>query len=283
MKKLDCFIKLGKKIYLFEMLPHVLPNIDSDMSWLIESELKKRGVELHLSEKVIGFEGEKKVEKIITEKGEYKIDLVIMAVGVRPDNSLAKKLGLKLGVKGAVSVDEYTRTSNENVYAVGDIAETFDIVTGNKTWVPLATTANKMGYVAGSNIGGKSIKFPGIVGTAITKIFDLEVGRTGLSEEQSKMLNIETVTTKIKAKTRPTYYPGGGEITIKLIADKEGRLLGGQFIGRDVLPRLNALASLLFKKSTVWDAFFDDLAYSPVFAPVWDPLVAAGRVLLRNF
>ncbi|MCD6563427.1 MAG: FAD-dependent oxidoreductase [Thermoproteales archaeon] len=277
------FIKLGKKTYLFEMLPHVLPNIDSDMSWLIESELKKRGVELHLSEKVIGFEGEKKVEKIITEKGEYKIDLVIMAVGVRPDNSLAKKLGLKLGVKGAVSVDEYTRTSNENVYAVGDIAETFDIVTGNKTWVPLATTANKMGYVAGSNIGGKSIKFPGIVGTAITKIFDLEVGRTGLSEEQSKMLNIETVTTKIKAKTRPTYYPGGGEITIKLIADKEGRLLGGQFIGRDVLPRLNALASLLFKKSTVWDAFFDDLAYSPVFAPVWDPLVAAGRVLLRNF
>ncbi len=277
------FAKIGKKTFLFEMLPHVLPNIDNDMAWMIESEMKKYGIELHLSEKVVGFEGDNKVEKIVTEKGEYKVDLVIMAVGVRPDNVLAQKLGLSLGVKGAITVDEYTRTSNENVYAAGDVAETYDIVSGRKAWVPLATTANKMGYVAGTNIGGKSIKFLGIVGTAVTKIFDLEIGRTGLSEEQAKNLGIETVSTKIKAKTRPGYYPGGGEITIKLIADKEGKLLGGQFIGKDILPRLNALASLLFKKSTVWDAFFDDLAYSPYFAPVWDPLVAAGRVLLRNF
>jgi NADPH-dependent 2,4-dienoyl-CoA reductase/sulfur reductase-like enzyme len=172
----------------------------------------------------------------------------------------------------------------ENVYAAGDAAEATNLVTGKPDWFPLAPVANKMGYVAGANAAGLSAEFPGAVGTAITKIFNLEVGRTGLTEERARREGFEPVSVKVETTTRPRYYPGGSRIAVKLIADRRsGRLLGGQIVGGEgVLARVNALAILLAKGGTVEDLFFADLAYAPPFAPVWDPLVLAARVMIRE-
>lgn len=277
-------IKLGKKVLMFEMLPHVMPTLDHDMAERVERELIEHGVELHLSEKVVELGGDGSVSKVVTEKGSYEVDLVFMAVGVRPDTSLAENLGLRIGETRAVWTDKRMRTSMENVYAVGDVAETVNLVTGRRDWIPLAPAANKMGYVAGSNIAGMDIEFPGVVGTAITKAFELEIGRTGLTEAQAKRLGYEAVSATITAKSRAGYYPEPKTVKVKLVADTEtGRLLGAQIVGYEgVLARVNTVAALLPRGATVRDLFFADLAYAPPFAPVWDPLVVAARVLMKK-
>lgn len=183
---------LGKRVLLFEMMPHVLPTtFDEDMAKLIHDELIKNGVELHLNEKVVGFRGgvNGHVNKVITEKGEYNIDKVVMGVGVRPDVDLAVKAGARLGeTGGAVWVNEYMETSVPNVYAAGDVAETWSLITGKRMYVALAPPANKMGgQVAGANaVKGRFLKFPGVLGTAVTKVFSLYVARTGLTERQAR-------------------------------------------------------------------------------------------------
>jgi len=277
-------VRLGKKVLMFEMLPHIMPTLDHDVAKRVERELVEYGVELHLSEKVVEFGGGERVSRVVTEKGSYDVDLVFMAVGVRPDTALAERLGLKLGETRAVWTDSRMRTSLENVYAVGDVAETVNLVTGKRDWIPLAPAANKMGFVAGSNIAGMDIEFPGVVGTAITKAFGLEIGRTGLSEAQAKRLDYDVVSVSISAKTRAGYYPEPKAIKVKLVAEAEsGRLLGAQVVGYEgVLARINTVAALLPWGATVRDLFFADLAYAPPFAPVWDPLVVAARVLMKK-
>lgn len=276
--------RIGKDVLLFEILPHVMPTLDSDVATLLEEELQRNGVELHLGERVVEIEGRGKVEKVVADKGEYRVDAVFVATGVTPEVELAKQLGAELGPTGAVRVNKRMETSVESVYAAGDVAETINLVTGKPDWFPLAPIANKMGYVAGSNVAGLSAEFPGAVGTAITKVFGLEVGRTGLTEERARKEGFDPVSIKVETATRPGYYPGGSRVTVKLIADRQsGRLLGGQVVGGEgVLARVNALATLLAKGGTVEDLFFADLAYAPPFAPVWDPLVVAARVMLRE-
>ena len=275
----------GLDVVLFEMLPHVMPTLDWDMASHIEEEMRRNGVELHTGEPVREFvgDGSGRVRRVVTDKGVYDVDAVILAVGVRPDTRLAEMLGLELGVRGAVKVDSRLRTSMEGVYAAGDVAETFNRVTGKPDWIPLAPTANKMGYVAGTNMAGGDIEFPGVVGTAVTKVFGLEIGRTGLSEEQARKAGFNPLGVHISAKTRPGYYPGGGVLRLKLVADIDsGRLLGVQAVGVEVLPRIDAAAALLYHGASVKDVFFTDLAYAPPFAPAWDPLVIAARVAMRR-
>ncbi len=273
----------GLEVLLFEMLPHVMPSLDGDMATHIEAELRRNGVELHTGEPVRELRGRERVEAVVTDKGSYPVDAVILAVGVKPDTRLAEMLGLELGARGAVRVDPRLRTSMEGVYAAGDVAETFNRVTGKPDWIPLATTANKMGYVAGTNMAGGDIEFPGVVGTAVTKVFGLEIGRTGLSETQAEREGFEPVGVHVAVKTRPGYYPGGGVLRLKLVADRPtGRVLGVQAVGVDVLARIDAAAALLYHGGTVKDLFFTDLAYAPPFAPVWDPLVVAARVAMKK-
>ena len=276
--------RLGKKVTIIEMLPHIMPTLDEDMAEFIEKELRENGVEVKTGEKVVEIAGKDKAEKVVTEKSSYSVDLVFLAVGVEPDVNLAEKLSLEKGYAGAVKVDKRLRTSMENVYAAGDVAETFNIVTGKPDWIPLATTANKMGYVAGSNVVGRSIEFPGVVGTAITKAFRLGIARTGLTEKQARKHGYDPISALVTTKTRPGYYPGGKNIHVKVIADRgSGKLLGAQAVGEEnVLARINAFASLLFKGATVTDLFFDDLAYAPPFSTVWDPLVISARILMRK-
>ncbi|PLJ77947.1 MAG: CoA-disulfide reductase [Thermofilum sp. NZ13] len=278
----DNLVRIGKKVILIELLPHVMPTLDHDMAALVENELVRNGVELHLNETVKEVTGNGKVEKIVTDKGEYRVDAVFFATGVAPETALAEMLGVKKGITGAVSVDASMSTNKEGVYAAGDVAETVNLVTGKPDWFPLAPVANKMGYVAGASLAGLKETFPGAVGTAVTKVFGLEVGRTGLTEERAVKEGFKPVSATITANTRASYYPGSTRMTVKLIADgSTGQLLGAHVVGGDgVLARINALSVLVAKRATVREVFFSDLAYAPPFAPVWDPVIVAARVLL---
>jgi NADPH-dependent 2,4-dienoyl-CoA reductase/sulfur reductase-like enzyme len=277
----EAFVQTGKKVTIVEMLPHVLSNLDLELSRIIEDEFLKKGVILRLGEKVVEFAGKDTVGKVVTDKGEYEADLVVVAVGFRPKVDLAQKIGLELGVTGAIETERTMETNLEDVYACGDCAETTHLITGEKTWIPLGPTANKMGYTAGNNLFGEKLEFPGVLGTAFTKAFDLQIARTGLTEAEARNGGIQTSAVVIKAPTRAHYYPGNDEITLKVVSEKStGKLLGAQCIGREgTVGRINAFAALLYMKARNKDLFFTDFGYAPPFAPVWDPLIQASRVI----
>ncbi|WP_243680098.1 hypothetical protein [Vulcanisaeta souniana] len=180
------------------------------------------------------------------------------------------------------------RTSIDNVYAAGDIAETRNLITGKPYWHPLGTTANKMGFVAGSNIAGRSMVFPGgVVGTSMTKFMNLYIASTGLTTQEAVRHGFRAKVAIITARTKARYYPGGGYVTIKLIVDEDSmRVMGAQVLGDDgsyVLGKIDVLAALMARGgSTVEDLFMNDLAYLPAVTQVWDPLIIAARQFLRN-
>ncbi len=274
------FAAQNKHVTVIELLDRPLPTFDKEISEILKNEMDKR-VTLKLGEMVSEIYGKDKVEKVITNQGEYPADLVIVSTGVKPNVEFAKKLGAKLGETGAIWTNEKMETSVENVYAAGDNAETKNLITGKPTWVPLAPPGNKMGYVAGVNMSGGNLIFPGVVGAQATKFFDLEIGRVGLTEEEAIENGFEIVSKFIKARTRPHYYPNGKDIFLKGVAEKNTKkLLGLQVASYEqVLARLDAFAVALQANFTTKDLFFADLVYAPPFAPVWDPLIVIARVL----
>ena len=278
----EAFLKMGKRIAIFEMMPQVMPSMDEEMAKLVEDKMIENGVELHLNEKVVAFEGNEKVKKIVTEKDEYDVDIVLLSIGVKPNVEFAKKLQLKLGKTGAIKTNEYMESSKAGVYAAGDNAETKNIVTGEETYMPLAPAANKMGRVAGENaVAGNKKIFPGVVGTAITKFFDLHIGKTGLSLKEA---GDDGVAVSIEHGTRSHYYPGNQKINVRLIASKSTHtILGGQIIGKEgVVGRINTLAAAITKKMKAEELAMLDMAYAPPFAPVWDALIVAANVIQKK-
>ncbi|WP_297461823.1 CoA-disulfide reductase [Thermococcus sp.] len=276
----EAFAAQGKKVTLIERNERVMARaFDREVTDILEEEMRKR-INLRTQEITLRIEGKKRVEKVITDAGEYKADLVIIATGIRPNVELAKQIGVRIGETGAIWTNEKMETSVENVYAAGDVAETKHIITGRRVWVPLAPPGNKMGYVAGSNIAGREIHFPGVLGTSVTKFFEVEIGKTGLTEADAIREGYDIRTAFIKASTRPHYYPGARPIWLKGVVDNEtNRLLGLQAVGAEILPRIDTAAAMLTAGFTTRDAFFTDLAYAPPFAPVWDPLIVLARVL----
>lgn len=276
--------RLGKKVLLFEMQDHVMPSLDKEVVKPIEEELIKNGVELHLSEKVVEFMGSHRINKVITNKDSYNVDSVLLAVGVRPNIELAKSIGVELGSTGAIKVDKHMETSIDDVYAGGDNAETIHIVTGKPTYIPLAPAANKMGRVAGENMAGGNSYFPGVVGTSITKAFNLEIGKTGLSLSEAFENGFDAVAVDIVHGVKSHYYPGFSKMSLRLVADRDThRVLGGQLIGYEgVLARVNTLAAVLTAGMTVEDLKMLDLAYAPPFAPVWDIIIVAANVIEKK-
>ncbi|USH00890.1 CoA-disulfide reductase [Thermococcus argininiproducens] len=276
----EAFVVQGKNVTLIGRSERVLrKTFDKEVTDIVEQKLREH-INLRLGEQTLRIEGKERVEKVITDASEYKADLVIIATGIKPNIELAQQLGVKIGETGAIWTNERMQTSVENVYAAGDVAETKHLITGKRVWVPLAPPGNKMGYIAGSNIAGVDITFPGVLGTAITKFMDLEIGKTGLTEQEALKEGYDVKTAFIEARTKPHYYPGGKKIWLKAIADKEsGKLLGLQAVGAEILPRVDAFAVALQAGFTTKDLFFADLAYAPPFAPVWDPLVILARVL----
>lgn len=287
LEMVEALITLGKKVMLFEAANHLLPtSLDTDIASVVADEVIRSGVELHLNEGVIEIRGTSSVKSLLTTKGEYSVDAVVLATGVKPNTKLASEAGIKLGVTGAVEVNEFMETNVEGVYAAGDVAEKTDKITGRKVWVPLAPIANKEGQVAGANaVSGRLLKFRGIVGTAITKYFNLYVARTGLTEKEASRLGIKYESKVIRTKSKAHYYPGASDIYVKLIVSQsDGRLLGAQIIGYDhiVAGYVDVAAVAIERGMTFEDLFFADLSYMPATAPVWHPLVVAARVFSRG-
>ncbi|MBW2659406.1 MAG: FAD-dependent oxidoreductase [Deltaproteobacteria bacterium] len=252
---------------------------DREITDLIEARLAKN-VSLCLHEKITALQGGAGVEQVITDGGSFPADMVILATGIRPDTALAETLGVEIGSTGAIRTDTTMQTSLAGVFAAGDIAESYHLLTGKNGWIALAPAGNKMGYVAGSNMAGGNAVFPGIVGTAITKFQEMEIARTGLTEDEAEKAGFSIRSAMIKAASGPSYYPGHEKIWLKGIAEKEsGRLLGLQAVGKSVLARIDTFSLALQKGCTTADLFFADLAYAPPFSPVWDPLVVLARVL----
>lgn len=282
----EALLALGKKVLIVERSKQVMPSLDSEIAGLVAKELVARGAELHLSEELVELRGQGRVRELVTSAGSYNVDAVILATGIKPNTGLAERAGIKLGVTGAVEVNEYMETSAENVYAAGDVAEKVHRVTGRRVWIPLAPTANKEGHVAGTNaVLGRALRFSGVLGTAITKFFNLYVGKTGLTERETRELGLNYRATTISAKTKAHYYPGSSEVTIKLVIEgSTGRILGAQIAGYDdaVAAYLDALAIAIDRRMTVEELFFADLGYMPAVAPVWHPLITVARVLMRE-
>ncbi|NJF24154.1 CoA-disulfide reductase [Thermococcus sp. Bubb.Bath] len=276
----EAFAAQGMNVTLIERNERVMAKaFDKEITDVLEEEMKKR-INLRTEEITLRIEGSERVEKVITDAGEYKAELVVVATGIRPNIELAKEIGVRIGETGAIWTNERMETSVENIYAAGDVAETRHLITGRRVWIPLAPVGNKMGYVAGSNIAGKEIHFPGVLGTSVTKFFDVEIGKSGLTETEAMREGYDVRSAFIKSTTRPHYYPGARPIWLKGVVDNEtNRLLGVQAVGAEILPRIDTAAAMLTAGFTTKDAFFTDLAYAPPFAPVWDPLIVLQRVL----
>ena len=264
-----------------EMLPQVLPNMDEEFATMAAEEIQRNGVKLALESPVEAFYGRNgEVRAVIAGGKTYPADLVILSVGVRPNAALARDAGIALGPTGAVAVNDRQETNVPGVYSAGDVAEAYHLVTGKPAYIPLGTTANKQGRVAGENAAGGKATFGGVVGTAVVKVFGLEVARTGLTVREAEKEGFDVATATIKSISRAHYYPGHKPLHVKLVFERgTKRLLGAQMVGQEgAALRIDVLAAALHAHWTVEDVGNLDMAYAPPFAPVWDPILIAANV-----
>ncbi len=275
----------GLDVAMIDLASQVLPLLDSDMAIPVARELEALGVHLYLNERLEGFETRNgTVTGVVTPRRTLPADIVILGLGVRPNTKLGAEAGLTLGEKGAIHVTDGLQTSDSGVWAAGDCVATRHVVTGKPVYVALGTVANKQGRIAGINMAGGNLAFPGVAGTAITRVGRSEIARTGLHTADCEGLNLNAVSTTIESTTRAPYYPGAEPMTVKLLAEKgSGRLLGGQIVGgTGAAKRIDVIVTALFTAMTV-DRFVNlDLAYAPPFSPTWDPILIAARNLLRQ-
>ncbi len=260
----------------------IAPSMDKELLEKVTENVIEHGVDLQFETTVNTIEKLKDRLQIQTSSGQLQTDMVIVSTGVRPNAELAVEAGIKVGKSGAILIDEYMQTNMENIFAAGDCAEHNHIVLDESRWVPMAPSANKGGRVAGENMAGAKIRFPGILGTAVSKVFDYTIAQTGLTEKQARKIQTlgEFETTTIKAGSRAHYYPGSQPVTVKLVVDKNTRrVLGAQMVGMaGVAKRLDVLATAITAKMTVEDIGMLDLTYAPPFAPVYDPIHVAANV-----
>ena len=273
--------KLGKNVVVFQLEDRILPQVfDKEVTDILEEEIRKHDVDLRLEEIVGELVGETKVEKVITNKGEYDADLVIVATGVRPNTSFLKNTNINMLPNGAIIVDEFGKTSVEDVYSAGDCATIQNIVTGQDSYVPLATGANKLGRIVGENLAGANNTFQGSLGSSCIKVMDMEAASTGLTEIQAARLGIEVKTKFISDFNQTNYYPGRDKMYVKLVYDANTKvILGGQVAGyKDAVQRANVIAACVFGKLTTNQLGMLDLCYAPPFARTWDILNVVGNV-----
>jgi NADPH-dependent 2,4-dienoyl-CoA reductase/sulfur reductase-like enzyme len=270
-------------VTVVEMADHILPSLlDKNMAKIVERELEANGVKIILGESVeeiLGRDGQ--IKGIRTSaKRDIDSDLIVLGTGVRPNSEIARDAGVELGYANAIKVDEYMRTNIPDIFAAGDCATARNYITNKDTYVPLGTTANKQGRVAGENVAGGNTRFRGIAGSAITKVFDLFIGKTGLTSEEGIRNGFDPVEEVIESITRAGYYPGNKPIWIKIVADrKSGRVLGSQIVGGEgVKERIDLIALALLLKADIRDLASYDACYVPPASPVWEPInIAASQ------
>ena len=277
----ESFSELGIEVTVIELEDQVLPPFSKEMAEIVAEHLKEKGVELILDDGVDHFEGQNRVEKVVTASGrEVKTDLALLSIGVKANSKLAEEAGIEIGETGAIKVNEKLETSNKDIYAAGDCAESTDLLTNKDVWIPLGSTANKQGRTAGENAAGGDYKHYGILKTGITKIFDLTVARTGLSLEEAKKEDIDAVAVKIKAHNHASYYPGTAPIHLRGIFDREnGVIVGAEVIGGNGADkRIDVLATAIYNRMTAGELFQVDLAYAPPYSGPKDAVAILGMV-----
>ena len=275
------FQRLGLEVSLLQRSKYPMSHLDWDMSSRIINEMKRKNIAFFPEETVRKINGDGSLKSIETAKGTiFSADIFVLATGVKPNTALAKSMGIKLGITGAIEVNDKLETNLPNVYAVGDIAESFDRITRRPIYRPLASTANKMGRIAGDVITGGNLRHKGILGTGILRFFDLTIAQTGLTEKDALANNI-AITTLYNIKPNKPDYMNGKEMVIKAIANKEnGKILGAQIIGYDgVDKRIDVLATAISFGATAEDLFHLDLAYAPPFSTTKDPIHYTGMAL----
>ncbi len=274
----------GLNVSVIEMLDQVMAPIDKDMANLVHENMKMNNVELILKDGVKEFHYEDGVTKIELQSGKtIEADMVILSIGVRPNSKLAAEAGLLLNKRGGVVVDEYQKTSEEGIYAVGDVTEVINHVSKEKTMIPLAGPANKQARIVADNLTGGSKKYNGTMGTAAAKVFDLDVASTGLNEKQltamGKVKHKDYHVALINQKSHAGYYPGATPLTLKMIFDNEGKIMGGQVIGQEgVDKRIDTLSATMRMGGTIYDLEEQEFAYAPPYSSAKDPVNMLGFV-----
>jgi len=272
-------------VLVTEMMPQVFPNaIDQDMAGLVQEYLEQQGVEIITDSKVKSVKGKNKtIESLIIGKKEYETDFIVLACGTIPNIELVKGTNIIYNNNGIVT-DNRMMTNVKDVYTAGDCVETFDAITKKKYRSGLTTQARKQGRIAGINITGGRTTYKGTLNTFISVLDEYAIGSTGLTSEQAKAEGYELVIQKIKGLNKPEYYPGKQDLVVKLIANKKGKILGGQVFGEKnaVKGRIDIIASYLSRKSNVKDMIDGELAYCPDVAPIPDPLTSATEFMLRR-
>jgi NADPH-dependent 2,4-dienoyl-CoA reductase/sulfur reductase-like enzyme len=276
----EALIMRGLDVSLVDRGVQVMNTLDPDMGVLVSDALVEAGVKLYREEALEAFEvAHGRIKAAVTNKRTLPADIVILGLGVRPRTELAARAEIPLGVRGAIKVNDRMQTGIPGVWAAGDCAESFHLVSRRPVNIALGTIANKQGRVAGINLGGGYATFPGVVGTAASKICKWEVARTGLQEHEIEALGLEYVTAKIESTTRASYYPNAGPITVKALAEKgSGRLLGAQIVGIEgAAKRIDIFATALHASMSVQEMINLDLSYAPPYSNAWDPVLIAVR------
>ena len=267
----DALRRNGLAVTVFEASPHALLREDADFTEAVRKQLERHKVELRTGTRVAAVD-------------ELRYDMIVIAAGFKPNTALASEAGVEIGRTGAIRTDDHMETNLRGVFAAGDCAEVCHLVSNRPAWIPLGTTANKTGRVAGANASGARERFPGIAGTSIVSIFGVAFATTGFSAAQARAEGFTPVSARIEANDRPKYY-GGEKTTVELVADRATRrLIGGSVIGQDgANGRINVIAGALQTRMRVDEFEQLDLAYSPPFSAVWDPLLIAAQQLLKQF
>ncbi len=273
------------EVVMVKPRPGLLPWMHSDLSSIVQDEVTKNDVALYPGNEISKIEktGEGLLN-VICKEMKIECQMVLVAIGVKPNSGLAAASGLELGAKNAISVNNAMLSSDNDIYAAGDCADAYHVVTGEKTWIPLALRANRAGWAVADNLTGKDVQLDGIAGTAVFKVFDLQIARTGLSLNEAKEKGFDPVEVAIKSRSRAHSYPGNTTIHVQMVGDrKSGRILGAQMVGYEgVAHRINAVAVALHQKMTLESYSQCDLAYAPPFGPVWDPTLTAVNQLLKK-
>lgn len=275
----------GLNVTVVEMLPQILPAmLDADMAKIVQEMLEQKGIRILTNKPVEEFLGAEKVTGIMAGGEQVNADLFVSAFGVRANTQLAVEAGIAQGETRAIKTNARMETNIKDVYAVGDCAESTHIVTQKPALQQLGTVAVRQGKVAGINAGGGYALFTGVLGSAVTQLYETQVGVTGLTETAAKRAGIETVTGTISSKTKADYYPGALPIKVKLVVEKESqRIIGAQIIGgEEVTQRINAVSFAIQKQMTVRELAKADTAYAPPLCETWEPLVLAAEMVLMK-
>jgi NADPH-dependent 2,4-dienoyl-CoA reductase/sulfur reductase-like enzyme len=275
---------LDLSVAMVKPRPAFLPWLPDEMAQAVRREIETHRVAVHTGYRVNRIEKAGSRLRVLCDGLELAADLVLVAIGVTPNSQLAKQAGIELGAQDAVAVNRRLETSLVGIYAAGDCADAFHVVTGERVWIPLALRANRGGWAVADNVTGKARELPGVAGTAVFKTFEMEVARTGLTLKEAQAAGFEPAAVTIQSRSRAHAHPGAGIIHVHMVADTaSGRLLGVQMVGPEgVAHRINAPAVALHARMTVDEFSQCDLAYAPPFGPTWDPMLTAANQLLKK-